>query len=167
MKAHHGIIGPITVVLAAGCYNYSPVATTPQPGHSVRAEISDRGSGSLTAQLGPGVTQLEGLLLNADTQGVSILVQSYVTRHQGTLAGTGEAVRLQPDQIRVLEEKRLNRPRSFLLAAALAATAVLAIEVFGPDGLIFADEENEDPGPPTLRAPRGLRIPLRAMIRMP
>jgi hypothetical protein len=69
----------------------------------------------------------------------------------------------------VLKEKRLQRSRSLLLAAALGATAYLAIEVFGPDRRLFEDEETEDPGPPTFRSPRpaGLKIPLGVLHRAP
>ena len=156
-------------LLATGCYNYVPVATTPEPGHPVKAEVNDEGAGLLTSQLGPGVTEVEGLLLNSDAQQVSILVQSYMTRRQGMLAGSGEAVRLEPRHILVLKEKRLERTRSVLLGVALAATAYLAIEVFGPDRKIFDNETPEDPGPPTLRSPlnSGLRIPLTRLYRVP
>jgi hypothetical protein len=152
-----------------GCYNFVPVATSPLPGHAVRAQVNDEGAGLLTSQLGPGVMELEGLLLNADTQQVSILVQSYVTRRQGTLAASGEAVRLESRHILVLKEKRLERTRSLLLAAALGATTYLAIEVFGPDRRLFEDETPEDPGAPTFRSPRtaGLKIPLPSVFRAP
>jgi hypothetical protein len=166
VKARQLLLLPALTACAAGCYSYVPVANSPAPGHAVKASVNDEGAGLLTAQLGPGVLELEGLLLNADTQQVSILVQSYVTRRQGVLNASGEAVRLEPRHIVVMKEKRLERTRSVLLAAALGASAILAIEVFGPDGILFEDENTEDPGPPTFRGGvnLGLRIPFRALF---
>ncbi|MEX2283623.1 MAG: hypothetical protein WEE89_14155 [Gemmatimonadota bacterium] len=150
-----------SILFTPGCYNYVTTTSVPPAGRDVRAEIRDEGAALLTPQLGPGVLEVEGLLLSADSRGVSILVSSYITRRQGMLGG-GDAVLLQPEHIGVLKEKRLDRFRSVLLGLSLAATTLLAIEVFGPDRRILENEKPDDPGPPAVRSgrPIGVRVPL-------
>ena len=149
------------ILFTPGCYNYVTTTSVPLPGRDVRAEIRDEGAARLTPQLGPGVLEVEGLLLSADSVGLSIMVSSYVTRRQGMLGG-GDAVQLHPEHIGVLKVKRLDRFRSVLFGLSVAATTLLAIEVFGPDRRILENEKPDDPGPPAVRSgrPVGLRVPL-------
>jgi hypothetical protein len=152
----------LAVVLPVGaCYRYVPAHGIPEAGRPVRIELREEGAVWLRPQLGPDVTELDGVLLQADSQQLSILLQSYVSRRNGVLS-SDDAVRLTPRHFIAMREKRLDRVRSILLGAAVTAGALLAIEVFGPDRTVFEDVGPEDPGPPKWRPPPavGLRIPL-------
>jgi hypothetical protein len=140
-------------VVAGACYRYVP-AVTPEPGRLIRAELNDQGSTAITSTLGPGVREIDGLLLATEGQELSVLLDSYVTRLQGTLSGGNQPIRLPTGHVTMMLERRVDPVRSVILGVALASGAFTMVKLFGPGGLVFSDEEEEDPGPVQIVVPR-------------
>lgn len=139
------------VLMASGCYRYVPVQASPEPGRVVRANVTQAGAEALAPRLGPGVLELDGLLLGQEDQELAILVETYMTRQQGALSGNNEAIRLPWAQIAGVSEKRLDLARSTLFGAALVGGVVAAIAVFGQDERVLEPDDPEDPGSPQRR----------------
>ena len=152
--------------MVGGCYRYVPAGPEPQPGRVIKAELNEAGASALTSKLGPGVTALDGLLLAREGDQLSILVESYITQRQGLLTGGNEALSVSLTHISTLQEKRPDKLRSVALGALLLGGAIAAFQIFGPEERLFEDEEEEDPGPPSIRR-RGFKIlsvPLNAVF---
>ncbi|MGH7556126.1 MAG: hypothetical protein ACREMQ_24245 [Longimicrobiales bacterium] len=71
-------------VVAGACYRYVP-AVSPEPGRLIRAELNDQGSTAITSTLGPGVREIDGLLLATEGRELSVLLDSYVIRDAADL----------------------------------------------------------------------------------
>jgi hypothetical protein len=145
------------MLLATGCYSYMPVSLgAAEPGAMVRAEVTDQAATSLTSQLGPGVFQVHGMLLNRDATSVSILVDSYQTRRSGELSGMSDPIRLPYDQIAHAEQKRLSKGRSILLGIAFLGGAYAMATIFVGDERVLEPTDPTDPGPIERRRIAGL-----------
>jgi len=159
-----GRIGPVVglvpvVWLLAGCYSYVPVQPgTPGPGSFVRVEVNDQGASKLTSVLGPGVLQLNGLVLAQEDQTISMLVNTYQTTRNAELTGINDPVRLSIEQIRHVEQKQMSRARSLLLGAAVLGGGLALTHIFAGDDRVLEPEDPDDPGPIQRRPlPRGGR----------
>ncbi|MCI0432926.1 MAG: hypothetical protein L0271_04655 [Gemmatimonadetes bacterium] len=111
--------------------------------------------------LGPGVTRINGLVLNQDDGALSVLVNSYFTTRAGDVLSANDPVRINIDHFRTVEQKRFSRGRSILLGAAFIGGSFLVMEVTGLNRRLFRTEEDEGPDPQQYRIPpgwRGLRI---------
>jgi hypothetical protein len=170
MELHRA--GPLAVLVAAvamgaGCYRYVPVSPrTPEPGSVVRMDVSDQAATQLTGVLGPGVLSLNGLVLAQEDQTISLLVSSYNTRRNAELSGSNDPVRLSVDQITHLEQKRLDKGRSFLLGAAFVGGAIAITTIFGKDDRVLEPDDPNDPGP--IQRRRSIKaVPAIFRIRFP
>jgi hypothetical protein len=141
----------------AGCYAYVPVRVDePEPGAQVRADVTTQAASKLTSTLGPGVTQLRGMVIERDPSQMSLILDSYSTARSGSLAGTGEPVHVAIDGIRNLETKRLSRGRSVLLGIAFVGGAVALTNLLTGEGRVLDDQVDEDPGPTQRRGIPGI-----------
>lgn len=118
-------------VLPAGCYNYLPLGTLePQVGTQVSAELTGRGTDTLAAAVGPGVTTVRGAVLEADPAAVILAVAS-VANHWGQQQfWRGERVRLPRGSVQDFQERRFSLGRSVLLGAAFLGSSVAAWAAF-------------------------------------
>lgn len=152
---------PILVVLLSlglsGCYSYLPVdPAVPTSGQIVRADINDDAAARLTSQLGPGVTEIQGMVLRQEDQALSVLVQAYTTFRAGELTGFNEPVLLPYPEIRGLTLKTFSKKRSVLFGAAFAGAALLTATAFGGLDKFFDTQEPDTVGQPEMR--RGQRL---------
>jgi hypothetical protein len=129
----------------------SPAA--PAPGSNIRAQLTDQGSAGVTSTLGPGVTEIGGLLLERDESVMSVLVAYYVNRRQGEVSGDNAPIRLPLDQIAEVKQKRLSRGRSVLLGAAFVGGALIVGRIVTSDDRVFEPQDPDDPGPIGIVAP--------------
>jgi hypothetical protein len=139
-------------VLTGACYRYVP-AQSPEPGRLIRASLNEQGAAAVTPRLGPGVLELDGLLLANEEQELSVLVESYITRMQGTLSAGNEPVRLPHTHFSTVLEREIDPVRSALFGTALVAGAVAMVQVFGPGGIVFRDEDPPDDPPVEIVVP--------------
>jgi hypothetical protein len=112
-----------SVALALGaCYSNVPIQlSTAQPNTKLVVALTDAGSDSLARYLGPGVATVSGKLVqNADT-GVSLAVSNVTMRSGAEQFWKGETVALPKYSIGTVQERKLSKPRSFLVGAAVVA----------------------------------------------
>lgn len=163
MVPHRTVAVAVLALAAAGCYTWVPVQSPPEPGRSVRASVTQAGAEALRPRLGPGVLEVDGLLLERRDDQLSILLQEYVTRQAGTLSGNNEPIQLSWPQVDGVHERRIDVVRSGLFGAALVGGVVAAISIFGQEERVFETEVPDDPGAPQRRAPA---LDLRLLTRL-
>lgn len=145
-------------LFATACYSHAPVPfEAPIPGGIVRAELTAAGTQEAVSRFGPGVREVNGMLLENDTVSVSILVDN-IQSQQGQIPVDAVALRLQRDHVATVYERKLSVGRSVLFGAGVIVGALALVE-----GLEFVGRqlENEDiDGPPPGPS---LRIPLSGL----
>jgi hypothetical protein len=139
--------------LFAGCYAFVPTDfSAPEPGQTVRLDMSEPGRQALIPRFGPGIQEVEGMALATSADSMSMLVHLVQTR-QGSTGVGGEAVRLTPADVTGVYERRLSRTRSLLLGVGALAAAFLLVDQFGDAGRQFSDDDVDPPIPPQIRLP--------------
>jgi hypothetical protein len=143
---------PIALVAAlawsAGCYAYTPIATsTPPAGLQVSAELTDRGTADLGRLLGMGAVEVRGRVAQASDSTVTLAVQAVKLRNGTETFWQGERVTLEREMIARLNERRVSRRKSFLAGGALLAGAAVAAIVIGAQGGGSAPPGGGQPGP--------------------
>lgn len=118
-----------TLHLCTACYQYVPIRSAPTVGSRVALEINDDGRIALRDQLGPGIVRLEGRL--SAVYGDSMVVEALnVTQIRGqALPVANVLVRVSPQHVERMDERRLSRSRTWLViggAAAIVATFLLS-----------------------------------------
>jgi hypothetical protein len=120
-----------TACLSAGCYNYRPLTTpAPEPGAYIAVTLSDAGSESLSRALGPSVFVVRGRCVSTTAEGLLVSVTSVETKRGIESPWEGEKVLLPPDAIVSLDERRLAKGRSLLLAGVGAGGLVATTLAF-------------------------------------
>lgn len=118
------------VVLGA-CYDYVPqVAQQPTPGTEVRLTLTDLGSASAAAAVGPRVESVDGRI--TQITGDSIVVAATQTTRQGGVESTwnGERVALPRSAVASIGVRRLSASRTALASAVGVAAVVGTIAGF-------------------------------------
>jgi hypothetical protein len=130
--------------LTTACYSYVPVRTTPHAGSQVALEVTDAGRVALQEKIGPGVVRLEGTV--AAVEGSDLLVDASAVRQvRGYITDLGGVrVRLAPEHVTRIDERRFSRTRTFVIAAAVVGTvaAFIISRGFGGKGV----PPDKDPG---------------------
>ncbi|HYH78750.1 MAG TPA: hypothetical protein VEX86_03115 [Longimicrobium sp.] len=135
------------VFVLQGCYSVTTVEPGAlQPGSRVVASLTAEGSQQLAAQVGPRVVAVEGVLDQATPSQLSLrLVRTEGTNQVSTFWNQEEVIVPRP-VIAQLSERRLNRPRSFLVAGMIVGGALLAATLAG--GVLTGDGgDGPDPSP--------------------
>ncbi len=127
-----------TAALAAlgvlmGCYTLKPVGEVePKPGAKLAFEVNDAGRVALGGTMGPEIAQVEGLLIEKDSQGYLLAVSNVRLLRGGEQIWSGEKVRLNNQYLGPAYERRFSLGRSVGLGvigiggvAAIVASASL------------------------------------------
>ena len=122
--------------VCTACYAYTPVQTPPAPGAQIALEVTDEGRVALNDKIGPGVVRLEGTL--AGVEGGELLVDAQSVRQvRGYLSALGGVrVRLPQRYVTRIDERRLSRKKTFLVAGGIvgAVAAFFVTKGFGGRG---------------------------------
>jgi hypothetical protein len=111
----------VAIALSA-CYANVPIQlSTAQPNTKLVVALTDAGSDSLARYLGPGVATVGGKLLQNSDGGVSLAVTTLTMRSGAEQFWKGETVALPKYSIATVQERKLSKPRTFLLSAAIVA----------------------------------------------
>lgn len=110
-----GIAAVCALGLAQGCYTTVPSTTAPRPGSPLAITLTDRGRVELADRLGPGVVQIDGLLVDDTGSEYVIGVDAVKSVQGGTAHWTGERVSVNHDYVANVMEKRFSRGRTILL----------------------------------------------------
>ena len=105
--------------VCTACYAYTPVQTPPAPGAQIALEVTDEGRVALNDKIGPGVVRLEGTL--AGVEGGELLVDAQSVRQvRGYISDLGGVrVRLPQRYVTRIDERRLSRKKTFLVAGGI------------------------------------------------
>ena len=119
-------------LLLAGCYTYRPLpAPVPAAGARIQVALTDAGTDSLTAQLGPGIELVDGNVVRADSASLTLAVREIENRRGERDDWLGEPVVVPHRYIRDMEQRRMSVGGTGLLGGAIAAGLVAATAALG------------------------------------
>jgi hypothetical protein len=99
--------------LVVGCYTLQPIGgTEPQVGSRVAFDVNDAGRVALGGSMGPEIAQVEGQLLQKDSEGYLIAVSNVRLLRGGEQVWTGEQVRLNTQHLGTAYGRRFSLGRS-------------------------------------------------------
>ena len=136
---------------ALGCYQYAPLDTSTgvQAGEHVAVEITDRGRAELSDRLGSGVLRLEGTLTRSDSVEMVMNVWRVAQISGPPSRWSGESIRFKREYASRVQQRTLNRGKTFLVAGAAVAGLVLFTRQFELFGFsVGGDDPVVDPPPP-------------------
>jgi hypothetical protein len=111
-------------IVASGCYANVPIQlSSAQPNTKLVVALTDAGSDSLSRYLGPGVETVSGKLQQTTDSGISLAVSDVTMRSGAEQFWKGETVTLPKYSIGTVQERKLSKPRTLLLSAAIIAAA--------------------------------------------
>jgi hypothetical protein len=118
--------------LLGACYSHRPLSSaSPAIGSRITAQLTDAGSERLLGTIGPAARYVEGDIARADDATLTLYVVRVERRGGAWDLWNRETVTFTRDALTDIQEKHLDRTRSWLLAGAIAASAFLAARGFG------------------------------------
>jgi len=131
MRSTMMLLGAIS--LQAACYNYLPLGRSHLvPSTYVALTLTEAGSEELAPYIGPDVLVVRGRFLTATERGLALSVAGVETRRGEILEWKGETVVVPGEFVRGMEERRVARSKTVLLAGASVAGFLMAYAAFGP-----------------------------------
>jgi len=125
------------LVLAAGCYSYSPLPTSvPAAGMRVRAALTNDGADSLANSLGPNVVAVEGDVVRADSSKLTLAIRGVENTRGERDAWRAEPVEIPGQFVKSLQQRRLAVGGTSLLGGAVAVGLVALTQVFRGGGTL-------------------------------
>jgi len=111
-------LAPILCILCA-CYESIPTELgRVEPGTKLRVSLTDLGADSLARYLGPGVETIDGKLISTTETRVSLAVTQVSMRSGQDQFWKGETVVVPRSSLGTVQARRVNKPKSLLLAGA-------------------------------------------------
>ena len=125
-----GVRGAVATALLfpslTGCYTYGRVAgESATIGAPVELSITDVGRVALTPTLGAGVLGVRGTLVGRSDSALVLRVGEVRAIDAGTLQWTGDTVQVRREYVAAVQQRRLSRGRTAILAGAVTAAVVL------------------------------------------
>jgi len=140
----------VSAVVAAGisvtaCYTQRPL-TTPVPvaGTRIVAQLTDTGTVLMANQLGPAVTEIEGVVSEADGNNWKLLMTRVDQRGVGSTLWNREAVTFPRFALTRVTQRQFDKKRSWIIAGLIATTAIIAGHSFG--AFSFGGQGDADTG---------------------
>jgi hypothetical protein len=127
------------VAWLSACYTQRSL-TTPVPvaGTRIVAELTDTGTVAMATKIGPGATEVEGVIADADGANWRVLLLRVDQRGVGPTLWNRESVTFPRLALTRVTERTLDKRRSWLMAAFIAGAAFTAARAFG--AFSFLDE---------------------------
>lgn len=137
-----------------GCYTQVPLETaTPAPETRVIARVTDSGAVAIGSRVGPGASEVEGVVASAtpDVWTLNLLRVDY--RGGTSTIWNREPVVFPRYALSHTTQKRVSKSRSWMAAGLFVAGAYAVTRIFGVGG----SDEEEPPiiEPPAIRIPTG------------
>ena len=142
----------VTLLLpnVTGCYESLAVRSTTLPaGAQVSLAITDRGRVALGPQMGEGVLRLNGKLAQASESLYVVRVSSVDYAAAPTGHWTGEEIKVPRDYVASVNERRLSRKRSWLMAGIVVGAIVVvtaAVKIIGGGSVSDGTIPDNPPG---------------------
>ena len=135
--------------ILAGCYTYTPIATLqPEPGTNLSLVLSDEGRTQSVRQVGPYAMRIEGSLVQATSDDLTLAVSDVVDVRGTHSKWTGEPVSLPRSYVLMTYQKKFSGSRTALLAAAAVGGIVALIASRNLLGLGGNGDTGQGPPPP-------------------
>ncbi|HKW10842.1 MAG TPA: hypothetical protein VJO33_10735 [Gemmatimonadaceae bacterium] len=121
------LFGPLVA-----CYTqHALTAPTPAAGTHIVAELTDSGTVIMANQLGPGVTEVEGVFAQSDGANWKLLMTRVEQRGVGSTFWNREPVSFPRIALTRVTDRQLDKKRSWIAAGIIAAAAIIAARAFG------------------------------------
>ena len=114
--------------LLGGCYVARPVTAIPPAGLTVEAELSVAGTQALTAVIGPNAARLDGVVLAATADSLTLSVREVRLRDGQALFLQGATVPLARGHLSALRGRTLDRRRTAIAAGLGLVGAILVVD---------------------------------------
>lgn len=136
----------------AACYTQVPLETpVPAPATRVIARVTDSGAVAIGSSVGPGASEVEGVVASANQDEWTLNLLRVDYRGGVSTIWNREPVTFPRYALSNMTEKRVNKPRSWMAAGLFVVGAFAATRLFGHGG---ADEET-----PPIVNPEAIWIP--------
>lgn len=133
-------------VVLGGCYTYAPyLHDRPQPASVMEIQLNDRGRVAMEDNVGPEVRSLEGQIVEADDSLFVLSVRRVTGLDGNTSRWAGEHVRIRPEHVRLMREKKLSAGRTAMFVGSLTASAMVFIAAGSLN--VFGSDRNDPSGP--------------------
>lgn len=138
----------LATVPLSSCYSLAPVQGTPQPNARVTVRLTDQGSVDLTPVVGQGVASLDATVEGMRGDTLELLVHSVELRGGGFSLRNGDYAAVPRSAVAGVDERKLSRGRSWLLAGAIVAGAFALGRIVGLEGVFGGGGDGGTPVPP-------------------
>jgi hypothetical protein len=146
MRGHAALI-VVGTLLQVACYNYLPLSRSHLvPSTYLAVTLTESGSDELAPYIGPNVLVVRGRFLSATERGFAISVAAVENRRGIISEWKGESVVIPGEFVRSVEERRVARSKTVLLAGASVAGFLITYAAFGP-GATGTDPMGSGAGP--------------------
>ena len=110
-----------------GCYTYTPLSTSPQPGAEIALDLNDRGRLGLADSLGPEVGRVEGRLIDRSDSALVVRVSDVIGLRGRRARWSGEPVTLRTDYLSAVAERQFSKQRTAVVVGSAAAAVIAFI----------------------------------------
>ncbi|MBM3899303.1 MAG: hypothetical protein FJ362_03980 [Gemmatimonadetes bacterium] len=118
----------LALPLVTGCHVSRPITGVPPAGVTVEAELSPEGTQRLTAIVGPNAARLDGLILAATGDSLTLSMREVRLKDGRVLFLQGTTVALDRAQLTALRGRTLDRRRTAIATGLGLIGAVLLID---------------------------------------
>lgn len=137
----------VAALATAACYSHQALNTpVPAPQTRIVAEVTDIGRTALGNAIGVGATEVEGVVVTADSATWILALLRVGYRAGPDAPWNREHVTFPRYALTDARERTLNRRKSWLAAGAITVAALLAARLFGAFG--FGGQPDGEPEPP-------------------
>jgi hypothetical protein len=135
------------MVSVMACYTQQPlVMAVPAPATRIVAQVTDSGVVAMSDAIGPGSTEVEGLVVSANGESWTLQLVRVDHRDGRSIVWNREQVTFPRDALTNVMERTLDKKRSWLTAGIITASALLVGGLFG---VITGGEDQSEPPVPT------------------
>lgn len=140
-------VGALVLLLQTACYSLQPLElSVPSAETRVVAQLTDQGTVDMSNLIGPSATEVEGIVSRADDQSWTLRLIRVDQRGGTSTPWSREEVVFPRSALTRVSVKRLDKARSWMLAAGITAAAILVGISFGV--FTIGTEDTGQPPPP-------------------
>ena len=136
MKASMMVLAAISLV--SGCHSYRQAgpadAVAPATGSHIQVRLTQQGTASLALQIGPQAVMVDGDVLSATADSLTLAVRSVEDARHITTDWKGEQVTIPRDAIASMGERRLAVGATALIGGLAAGSVIAAAEFLSGSG---------------------------------
>ena len=138
----------LLAVTTTACYVNRPLTTAlPSPGQRVYVRLTDQGSIDLARDSGPQMIAIEGTVANAADGEIALRVTRTEQRNGVDVSWAQEPVTVPRSAIASIQERTLDKRKSWLFAAGLGGLAIAVAILIGTGALSGVGGEDDGGGP--------------------